>query len=165
MAISGSYAEGDEVIYKDCDLQVDLTPVSASSFADISTWGTEVSVSGGDLPTTQFYAFQSGGPIIFEGNRNPFRITVTVLYTEGAGDPFPNIWDKHEDPAGNYASDLSAMNVQWSPGGADTGDNVFTTSGGKLVDCPPPQGNAEGTDPTQFTFVIEAGTIARTTAA
>lgn len=162
MAISGTYSEGDEVVFRDCELEVDLTPVSASAFAEVTTWTSEVSVSGGDVPTSRLYLFQATGPVIFEGNRNPYRVVVTSIYTEGANDPFTEIWKKHEDPATNFASDLRAMNVRYSPKGGNSGNAQFTTGGGKLVDVTPPQNSAEATDATRFSFTVEAGTLART---
>lgn len=161
MAISGSYAAGDEVIIRDAKIEVDLTPISSSSYAEVTTWGTEVSIDGGDIPTQQVFVFQSDGPVIFDGNRNAWRVTVTCLYTEGSTDPFQNIWDKHEDPDTNYASDLRAMNVRVSPAGGDSGEFQFTTAGGKLVQCTPPAGDAAATTPQLFTFTVEAQSLAR----
>lgn len=161
MAISGTYAAGDEVIMRDCLIEVDLTPISSSTFAEIVTWSNEIAVDGGDVPTSQVFLFQADGPAIFDGNRNAWRITTTILYTTGSTDPFHNIWLKHENPDTNYASDLRAMNIRWAP--QDTTGDQFTTSGGKLVSCTPPQGNADATTPALITFVIEAQALNKTT--
>lgn len=160
MTISGTYAAGDEVIIRDGLIEVDLTPISSSTFAEIVSWSNEITIDGGDVPTSQVFLFQADGPAIFDGNRNAWRITVSQLYTTGSTDPFQNIWKKHEDPDTNYPSDLRAMNVRWSP--QDTTGDQFVTTGGKLVACTPPQGNADATTPALFTFTIEAQALART---
>lgn len=161
MAISGTYAAGEEVIIRDGLIEVDLTPISATSFAEIVTWSSEIAIDGGDVPTSQVFLFQADGPAIFDGNRNAWRVTVTCLYTQASTDPFQNIWKKHEDPDTNYASDLRAMNVRWTP--KDTTGDQFVTTGGKLVQCTPPMGNADATTPATFVFTVEAQALTRTT--
>lgn len=162
MAISGSFAEGEEVVFNDCKVEVDLTPVSSSTYATITSWSTDVAVDGGDVPTSQTFLFQAEGPLILPGNRNAWRVTVSALYTTTSTDPYHNIWLKHEDPATNYASDLRAMNVQWTP--QNTTGYKFTTAGGKLVNCSVPMGSAASTEPQIFTFTIEATAINKTAA-
>lgn len=153
MAISGAYAVNDAVSFNNCLVEVDQTP-SASSFKPIDSWATSVSVSGGDTPTEQAYPF-AGGPIVMVGNINPFRVVIEVVYTEGATDPFNEIYDDYiANPGLNY-------DTRWVPKGSGSGYNRFTTSGGKLVNCTLPQGAGEGANATMFTFEIECSTITR----
>lgn len=159
MAITGAFAAGNEVVMQDCKIEVDLTPITTSAFADISSWTGEVAVSGGEVPTSNFFTFGTDGPNILTGNRDGYTVSPSVLYTEGATDPFQNLWDKYEDPTSH--SDGYDCDVRWSPQGGATGDFQFTTIGGKLTMVPPPVNTAEGTDPTAFTFVIKCKSIER----
>lgn len=153
MAISGTYAANDAVSFKDCLVEVDLTP-SSSSYADIDSWATEVTVSGEDVPTTEVYPFE-GSAIVFAGNKSPVEVQVTAVYTEGSTDPFQNIRDAFE------ASDGPDFDVRFTPAGSASGNFRFTTSGGKLTACPPPQGAGDAASAQIFTFVVRADSLAR----
>lgn len=155
MAISGTFTSGDEVTFKDCKVEVDLTP-SSSSFAGIDSWATEVAVSGGDTPITQVYPFTSD-VIVLPGNRTPYTVTVTVLYTEGSTDPFKNINDHYNNGPGD------AFDVQWSPLGSGEGGYLFTTSGGKLTNVTLPQGSGDAATPTTFQFTVQCSSITQGT--
>jgi hypothetical protein len=154
MAISGTYSANDAVSFKDCLVEVDLTPGS-SSYADIDSWATEVSVSGEDVPTTEVYPFE-GSAIVFAGNKSPVEVQVTAVYTEGSTDPFKNIRDYFE------ANDGPDFDVRFAPAGSSDGNYMFTTSGGKLIACPPPQGAGDAASAQVFTFVVRADSLART---
>lgn len=157
MAISGSYTTNDAISFNNCAVAVDQTPAS-SAFAEISSWATSVSVSGGDVPTSQQYPF-SGDVIVLVGNQQPFRITVEVVYTEGTNDPFTEIWDDFQaNPGLDY-------DVRWVPQGSASGYHQFTSGGGKLINVTAPQGTGEGAGATMFSFEIEASSITRATTA
>lgn len=153
MAISGAYVANDAISFKDCFVEVDLTPAS-SSYADIDSWATEVSVSGEDVPTTEVYPFE-GSAIVFAGNKSPVEVQVTAVYTEGSADPFQNIRDKFE------AGDGPDVDVRFAPAGSSASNFKFTTSGGKLIACPPPQGAGDAASAQIFTFVVRADSLAR----
>ena len=150
MAISGTYAAGDAISFKDCLVEVDLT--DSGSWANIASWATEVQVSGEDVPTTETYPF-SGSAIVFAGSKSPVELRVTIVYTEGSTDPFDNIRDRFE------ANDGPAMEVRFAPAGSATGNKRFTTAGGKLTACPPPQGSGDASSATVCTFVIRADSL------
>ena len=153
MAITGAYAANEAVSFKDCLVEVDLTP-SSSAYADIDSWATEVSVSGEDVPTTQVYPFE-GSAIVFAGNKSPVEVTVTAVYTEGSDDPFKNIRDAFE------AGDGPDFDVRFAPAGSGAGNYKYTTSGGKLTACSPPQGAGDASSAQTFTFVVTADSLGR----
>jgi hypothetical protein len=154
MAISGTYAAGDAISFKDCLVEVDITDVG--TWADIDSWATEVAVSGEDVPTTEVYPFE-GASIVFAGVKSPVEVQVTAVYTEGSTDPFQNIRDRFE------AVDGPAFEVRFTPAGSASGNFRFTTAGGKLTACPPPQGSGDASSATVFTFVVRADSLTRDT--
>ena len=152
MPISGTYTAGDAISFKDCLVEVD--PLDSAVWADIDSWATEVTVSGEDVPTTQVYPFE-GSAIVFAGNRSPVTVSVTCVYTEGSTDPFQIIRDRFE------AVDGAPFEVRFTPAGSASGNFRFTTAGGKLTACPPPQGAGDASSVTTFTFVVTADSLTR----
>ena len=152
MPISGTYTANDAISFKDCLVEVD--PLANTTWVDIDSWATEVSVSGEDVPTSAAYPFE-GNPIIFAGNKTPVEVQVTAVYTEGSTDPFQIIRDRFE------AADGPDFDVRFVPAGSASGNFRFTTSGGKLTACPPPQGAGDASSATVFTFVISADSLGR----
>ena len=152
MAISGTYAANDAVSFKDCMVEVDLT--AGGTFVPIDSWATAVSVSGEDVPTAEAYPF-AGSPIVFAGSKSPVELQTTSVYTEGSTDPFQNIRDRFE------AADGPNMDVRFVPAGSASGNFRFTTSGGKLLACPPPQGAGDAASAQTFTFIVRADSLGR----
>ena len=156
MAITGTRADGDAVTFKDCKVSIDQTPAS-SSFIDVSSWGTDVTTSGGDTPIGTMKTY-SGPPIVLPGEQNNYRVEATFVYTEGTTDPFVEIYDDYA------ASPGLAYDIRWSPSGGASGAVQYTTSGGRLTNCPVPTASAEAGGPAVFTIVIECSSITRGTA-
>ena len=152
MAITGTYTADDAISFKDAMVEVDLT--SGGTFVPIDSWATEVSVSGEDVPTTQVYPF-AGSSIVFAGSKTPVVVTITAVYTEGSDDPFKNIRDRFE------ASSGPVMNVRFVPAGSASTNYRYTTSGGKLTACPPPQGAGDASSAQTFAFVVTADSLGR----
>lgn len=150
MSISGVYADGDAINMADCEVEVDLTPAT-SAFANIDSWTSAIAATPETVNTTETYTFTHTGPIIFAGNPGPIDVTCTVVFTEGATDPYSNI----------KAQSLSALtDVRWGPAGAGSGGISFTTGGGRLVSRTLPQGAADGSTATTFDFTVRAGSVA-----
>ncbi len=152
MPISGTYAAGDAISFKDCLVEVD--PLDDATWAVIDSWSTEVAVSGEDVPTTEAFPF-AGASIVFAGVKSPVTLTVTVIYTEGSTDPFQIIRDRFE------AVDGAAFEVRFVPKGSASGNFRFTTSGGKLTAAPPPVGAGDASSATVFSFIVVADSLAR----
>lgn len=155
MAISGSYAAGDEVVWAEANLDIDMG--ATGSFAEIESWATSVAQSGGEVPTAN-QPVLNGVRIISTGTPAPIVLTVTVVYTEGSTDPFNNIYTAYR-----AASDDRKCDIRWSKKAATTGDNRFTTSGGKLTHCTLPVPDANGAGTSTFQFTVEASHVALAT--
>jgi hypothetical protein len=150
MAISGTYAAGDAISFKDCLVEVDLT--DNGTWARIDSCATEIQVSGEDVPTTETYPF-AGSAIVFAGSKSPVEVRCTIVYTEGSTDPFDNIRDRFE------ANDAPAMEIRFAPAGSAAGNKRFSTAGGKLIAAPPPTGSGDASSATVCTFVIRADSL------
>ena len=152
MAITGAMVASDAVSFSDPDILIDQTP-SSSSFINVESWATSITVSGGDVPITNFSTFTV--PMVFIGKQNPYTVVIEMAYTEAAvTNPFKDIYDDFA------ASPGLLYDAQWHPEGAATGNYIFTTSGGRLVDCSLPQGTSSGSDPTLFTITLQVPSIA-----
>lgn len=156
MAISGSRATGDAVTFKDAKVEVDQTPAS-SAFVDISSWSSSVTLSGGDTPINNVKTY-SGNPIVLPGEINPWRWEVVCVYTEGATDPALEMADDY------LASPGLRYDCRISPSGGASGDVLWSSTGGRLIDCKPVFESAEGGGPAVFRFTIESSGLTRGTA-
>jgi hypothetical protein len=152
MPITGTYTAGDAITMADCYAELDLTP-SSSVWASIQSWHTDIAVSGEDIPTTSTKPF-GNPPIVFTGTKNPARVTITIVYTEGSTDPYRNLRTLFESGNDN------PCDVRWQPSGSGTGVLLFTTSGGKLVACPPPTGSGEADSANVIQAIIDCDSIA-----
>lgn len=155
MAISGTLTATDTMTMSRADVAVDIG--AAASFADIETWATSITVTGGEVPTSQETSL-GGTKIIAYGEAAPYTITVTCFYTEGANDPFSNIWAVQE-----AGTDSREMEVKWAQAGATTGDMTFTTSGGRLTNCTLPTFTNTESQRVKFSFTVVAPTVADAT--
>lgn len=155
MAISGTFSAGDEVTFNDVSIDIDQTP-SSSDFKAVESWATNITVSGGDTPTTDFKTYTT--PMVFTGEINPYEVQVEFVYTEGANDPFIEIFDDYA------ASPGLAYDVRWSPSGGASGDVQYTTTGGKLVNVTLPQMSANDSGAVVTTITIRCSSITRGTA-
>lgn len=157
MAITGTFAAGEQISPNNLDISVDQTPAT-SSFIAIESWASMVSVSGGDTPISNFNTFNVA--IVYTGEQNPYKVTVTAVYTESAAtDLFPEIYDDY------VANPGLAYDVRWWPQGNSTGNFQYTTSGGKLTNVTMPDWDATSAGPSTFQFTIDCSSITRTTAA
>ena len=155
MAITGSFSAGDEVTYNDVSIDIDQTPAS-SSFIAVESWMTNITVSGGDTPTSTFNTYTT--PLVFTGEINPWTVVVEGIYTETTTDPFIEIYDDY------VASPGLLYDVRWSPSGGASGAIQYTTSGGKLTAVTIPTQSANDSGAVMFSFTIQCSTITRGTA-
>lgn len=151
MAITGTRAVGDEVSFKDMEVELDQTP-AASSWVAVESWATDVRVTGGDTNVGELVTY-SGDPIVLTGERNPITVEIDFVYTESDTAPFKEIYDDYDaDPGLRY-------DARWSPKGGALGDYQYTTSGGRLINCTLPQRPANDGQPAVFTAVIRCSTV------
>ena len=152
--ISGTYAAGDAISFKDCFVEVDVN--DEADWADIDSWATEITVAGEEVPTTEVYPFE-GSAIVFAGSKSPVTVTCTIVYTEGTDDPFHNIRARFE------AVDGAPFEIRFAPAGSGAGNKRFTTAGGKLIAAPPPQGAGDASSATVSTFQVRADSLTQGT--
>lgn len=97
--------------------------LDGSTFVIISGTANSVTVSGGDRKAGEAYTADGDTALIVSGKREPFDVTVKVLYTEAAGTP-----NAFEDLRTVYLSGAGAC-VRWSPTAYTTnGTNRYTTA-------------------------------------
>lgn len=108
-------------------------------WTNVSGAASTVGTSGGAKATGESYTFEGDDPIVTSGKSQPFEVTVTALYTEGASDLFEIARPIYE--AG------TAFYLRWSPLGGQTGEFVFTTGIGRLTALTYPGGDAAAGGP------------------
>ncbi len=154
MAISGSYSAGDEITLNDASVQIRIG--TGGSFVESNTWISTVSFEAQTRDTSTLRLLGASN-VVGVSALGSGRATVTCVYTEGATDLFQNIYDEHTSP-----SNSSQVDILTEKNGATTGDDVFTSSGGKLVSCTPPSPSAEDSNAVTIEFVIEYASLGLT---
>lgn len=155
MPISGTRSDGDEISFNDAEVEIDEG--GTGSFVNFESWVASVAAQAQTRDRGQL-RLHDGNPVVSVSQLGAGEATVTVLYTEGTGDPFNNIYDAHM--AGTLGS---RIDIRYNKNGAIAGDNQFTTSGGKLTSCDPPSTNADDSTPTTITFTLAYAALTRTT--
>lgn len=151
MPIAGERVQGSAVSGVDALVEFKL---GNDEWAAVDSWATRVTVTGGDVPFSSRAPFK-GAAEIFVGKRNPYEISVEILYTEGSTDPFAALWDAQEE-----STDID-LDVRWSPNGEDGGGFRFTSIGGKMGTVLPPDLDSESEEPTVMVVPVRAGAIER----
>lgn len=149
MAISGSRTSSQGISFGDCKVEVNL---ASAGWADISSWGAEVSTGGGEIPYSELKLF-AGPAEVFVGSKGTVDVNVSILYTEGSTTPYRNLRDAYE------ANNDISCEVRFTPQGDGSGGRRYTTVGGKLLNVPLPNGNSDADEPNVVTFVVQAGSV------
>lgn len=149
MPISGAFANGDELDFEDAVIEIDLTP-SAPSWAAAESWLGSVAVTGGEAPSSNYKTFTAR--IVRTAEQNTYVLTFECVYTEALASLFRNMWDTYKANPG------APVDARYSNSGT-IGELRFTTNGGKLTNCTPPQPNANDSSVLVSQFVIEAGDL------
>jgi hypothetical protein len=155
MAISGTFDAGEEVTFNNVKIAVDQLGTGLT-FNTMTTWATNLTITGGDTPTTDFKTYTT--PVVFTGERNVWQVEVECVYTEDTTGPFIEIYDDY------VAAPGVAYNLRWSPSGGASGSVQYTTTGGKLIGVSIPTQSANDSGAVVFTFTIRAAGITRDTA-
>jgi len=157
MAITGTFVAGEEQNFNDVKVEIDQTP-AASSFIDITSWVSNIQVTHGAVPTTQFNTYTV--PINYIGEQDASTVVLTIVYTEDAlTDPWREIIDDFN------ASPGLLYDVQWEPAGAGIGNYIYTTSGGRMTNVTYPTQPAGDGAPVTFDVTIVCSTITVSTQA
>ena len=134
MAITAAYAAGDERSFENAVIEFDEDPTGTPDWNAIESFVGDLTVSGGDTPTSTYKTVTNN--VIFVGEKNEITIEGEGLYTEETDGAFYNMWQAYEANGG------VAREIRWSDSGS-TGDLRFYTTGGKLtyVGLPTPTPN------------------------
>lgn len=156
MAISGTFSAADASTKNAGDVGIDLG--ASGTFVASETWTTSIAISGGEVATSKESSL-GGVSVQTTGDKSSYVLTIVAFYDNGTGGVFENVWDAYEAGTSDYDCE-----IQWSKDRGTTGNNLFTTSGGKITSCTPPDYDAANSEVQKFSFVITAPTIARTEA-
>ena len=104
-----------------------------ASWTAVSGHLVSVAVSGGELITGVVHTSDGNTPILTASKNNPIVVTVSVVHTETADEP----WDMAAD-----AYDAkSQLYVRWSPAGGDASDLGYTSTAGYVTNFVFPGGD------------------------
>lgn len=128
---------------KDARIEVST---DGTTWTDISGAANSVTPSGGGRMTGETYTFDGDNPIVTVGKSQPWDLTITAVYTEGATDVFMlllPIWESGGD-----------VWVRYAPKGGQTGEKMLTAGPGKLTAFNYPTISAQEGTPvmTGFTY-------------
>lgn len=155
MAISGTFDKDNVVRFNNVNVEVSLD--GGTAWADITSWSTNVEFVRGRVDSDITKTLDGSSHVTTGVSLGPGTIRVTSLYTEVATDPFKGINDAFTANPG------LAAEVRWSPAGGASGDYLYTTSGGYMVACDLPGGDAESTRAGRFTFELIVDDAAQST--
>lgn len=149
MAITGTYADGDEKTFEDAVIEIDESPAS-SSWAASESWIGDLQVSGGNVPTSDYKTVTNR--IVTPGEQDAYEITIEGIYTEETDGLWYNLWTAFKAAPG------VRKDVRWSDSGT-AGDLRFSSSGGKLINVTPPLVSPNNPGVRTFQAVVRAGNI------
>ena len=123
---------------KNAKVELDLSGLgtfTAGNTLSIEGEITEVAVSGGDFTTSNLPVL-NGTTFTSTGEKQPYEVTVTAVYTEGHGS-HTAIAGKDLQEALMAAHGDSAIGIRWAPAGADSGNRRFKLVGVLFRVMPP----------------------------
>lgn len=129
--------------------------LDGSSWTDISGNSTTVELDGGEQMTGEQHTASGNVPVVVPSHKvSAITATISVLYTETAGEAFKVVWDR-------YVSTNKTIYFRYSPKGGNSGDwrYVASNNAGSAVACPiltclPPDMDAGTGDPAMAEFQI-----------
>lgn len=124
---------------------------------DISGEAQTVTIAAQTKFVGDAYTFDGAMAIQKQGKRQPFDLTVDIVYTESATEAFERVRERFE-------TDDCEANVclRWSPGGGNAGDAQYTTPESLLTSLTFPPGDASTAGPVMAQFVVRAIRMDRT---
>jgi hypothetical protein len=126
-----------------------------STWTDVSGYANAVQISGGERQTGEVFTFDGNTPIVKYGKLGFLSVTISGVYTEEASKLYAMAKTAYE--AG------SALYARWSPGGGDSGDYLYTTSVGTVINPPYPGGSADTPDAILVEITMNVGSITQST--
>ena len=123
---------------KNAKVELDLSGLgtfTAGNTLSIEGEITEVAVSGGDFTTSNLPVL-NGTTFTSTGEKQPYEITVTAVYTEGH-DAHTALSGKDLQEGLMAVHGDSAIGIRWAPAGAGTGKRRFKCVGSLFRVMPP----------------------------
>lgn len=136
--------------FKNCKVE---RSTNGTNWDDIRAYANSVQVSGGERQIGKFFNFSLDVPELVAGKRESLQVTTRCLFTEGAGDT-PEVARAAYEAATPYYT-------RWSPAGGASGDFLYTTDPGIVINPVYPQGEASSPDPITLEVVIETAKITK----
>lgn len=130
---------------------------NGSSWTDISGVASAVEPGTATRQSGEAYTFDGDTAIITGGKREPVELEVKIVYTEGASDGFEVVRAAFE--AG------TALYVRYSPKGGTTGNFMFTSDSGLVVDFNYPTIDAEEAAPILTDFTVKTAKVTKSVVA
>jgi len=129
----------------------------ASTWTDVSGYATVVEPGGVTRARGEAYNFADDSGVPTTGKIQVRDITVTILYSEGASDPWARMRAAIDADIPYY--------MRWSPQGGHSGDRLFTSDAGKFTEVPDPGGDVATADPSTIAAVFTCGLVTPSTIA
>lgn len=121
---------------------------NGSAWTDISGYANVVTAEPQNRKSGVTYTFDGDTAIVTFGKREPFSITVRLVYTEDASSPWEALRAIHETANGG------AIYLRWTPKGETAGNFVLTTPATKISTFPYPSPDATTGDPVLVEFKV-----------
>lgn len=119
---------------------------NGSSWTAISGYGNKLEDTSQARKTGYTYTFDGDTAIITAGKREPLKIKLSFVYSEGGSEPFETLRALFEAATPIY--------IRWSAKAAVTGNRRYTSDPGYISEWPYPSIDAESADAilSQLTF-------------
>jgi hypothetical protein len=124
---------------------------SEAVWTDISGFANKLIVSAITRATGDAFTADGDYGIVKAGKFQPVEITYTVLYTEGASDPFTSIYAAFKAK--------KQTSARWSPAGGAIGTYQFQSDPGPIVECSLPNVDPDEAGAHMFTFKLRVSGI------
>jgi len=127
--------------------KLEISTDGGTTWTDISGFFSAISADGSERPTGEAYVATDDTAVMGVGKRPPQKLTITVIYTEGALEAYTLL-----ETAWRNATPTQ---LRLSPRGANSGDNIFTFGEdgmGYVTKAVPPAGEVSSADPVAIEF-------------
>ena len=135
------------------DFKLEISDDGGSTWNDISGSVTSVEPSGGERQYGKAYTADGNAPVLGFGKDNEVTLNVLAIYTETAGEAYQRARAVVE----NRDTDVQ---LRWSPGGGNVGDEQFTTTSGAILNPMLPKVDAGDANPLAISFQFVCASVA-----
>jgi hypothetical protein len=132
---------------------------NGSSWTDVAGFGVKVEPSEQTRQTGEVYTLDGDTAIITSGKLEPIELEITVVYTEGASEPFEVVRGQFQTAGGG------ALYARYSPKGGQSTEFMFTTPAGVVSKFNWPKPDAGTPDPQVIMFAIKVPYVTKSAVA